>query len=421
MEDRLNWFHKSRFGIYIHYGLYSLLERGEWSMYSERIAPREYARLADRFQPRTGCADHWADTVARAGAKYAVLTTRHHDGFCLFESKYSNFSAVNSAAKRDLVAEYVSALRRAGLKVGFYYSLLDWRFPGYFSPEKFPESKAALVEQVHCQVRELMSNYGTIDLLEYDGGWDAEAKSERSAWVSFWRSDDLNAMVRSLQPQIIINNRSGTEEDIDTPEQIVKASASGRCWESCMTIGDSVGWGYVRHNPNFKTVPQLLQNLCAAAQGEGNLLLNIGPEPDGRVRTEERERLLAIGTWLQANGESIHSSQRCELIGSSVVGEVDLNLQGGWTRRNNIGYWQIYRWPGSVATQILVGTPVRKVSLLASGEEFPFEHNLKTGKLKIYALPVNPPSPYTNVLRVEFSDCPKRLPEPDLTAWLELK
>ena len=263
-----------------------------------------------------------------------------------------------------------------------------------------------------------MSNYGSIDLLEYDGGWDAKAKTARESWIAFWRSRELNAMVRSLQPQIIINNRSGSEEDIDTPEQMVKASATGRCWESCMTIGDSVGWGYVRHNPNFKTVPQLLQNLRTAAQGEGNLLLNIGPEPDGRIRPEEQQRLLAIGAWLKENGESIRSSQRCELIGSSVVGEVDLNLQGGWTRKDNVGYWQIFRWPGTVATQILVDTPVRKVSLLTSGEEFPFEQNPDTGKLKIFNLPVNPPSPYVNVLRVEFSECPRRKAEPDLAAWL---
>jgi len=378
-KERLRWFHESRFGIYIHYGLYSLLEHGEWSMYSERIPPKEYARLAERFLPRPGCADQWADTVARAGAKYAVLTARHHEGFCLFDSKFSKFSTTQTAAGRDLVAEYVTAMRRAGLKVGLYYSLLDWRFPGYFEPEKFPESKDALLEQVHGQVRELMSNYGTIDLLEYDGGWDAKAKTGRDSWVAFWRSRELNAMVRSLQPQIIINNRSGTDEDIDTPEQKVKASTSGRCWETCMTIGDSVGWGYLRHNPNFKTVPQLLQNLCIAAQGEGNLLLNVGPEPDGRIRPEEQQRLLAIGAWLKENGESIRSSQRCELIGSSVVGEVDLNLQGGWTRRDNVGYWQIFRWPGSVATQVLVDTPVRKVTLLATGEEFPFKQNPDTG------------------------------------------
>ena len=417
-NKRLRWFHESRFGIYIHYGLYSLLERGEWSMYSERIPPKEYAVLAERFLPQPNCADQWADTIARAGAKYAVLTTRHHDGFCLFDSKFSKFSTTQTAAGRDLVAEYVTALRRAGLKVGLYYSLLDWRFPGYFEPKKFPESKDALLEQVHGQVRELMSNYGTIDLLEYDGGWDAKAKTDRESWVAFWRSRELNAMVRSLQPQIIINNRSGADEDIDTPEQMVKASASGRCWETCMTIGDSTGWGYVRHNPNLKTVPQLLQNLCIAAQGEGNLLLNVGPEPDGRIRPEEQQRLLAIGAWLKDNGESIRSSQRCELIGSSVVGEVNLNIQGGWTRRDNIGYWQIFRWPGSVATQILVDTPVRKVTLLANGEEFPFKQDPDTGKLTIFNLPINPPSPYVNVLRVEFSECPRRKAEPDLAAWL---
>ncbi|MFA6929736.1 MAG: alpha-L-fucosidase [Lentisphaeria bacterium] len=419
-QERLRWFQQSRFGIYIHYGLYSLLERGEWSMYSERIPPQEYARLAKHFLPRRDCAEHWADCIARSGAKYAVLTTRHHDGFCLFDSKCSDFTSVHCAAKRDIVAEYVTALRKAGLKVGLYYSLLDWRFPGYFAPDRFPESRQALLHQVHEQVRELMSNYGPIDLLEYDGGWDAKAKSDKESKIAFWRSRELNAMVRSLQPQIIINNRSGADEDIDTPEQMVKASDSGRCWESCMTMGDSCGWGYIRHNPNYKTTPQLLQHLCTAAQGEGNFLLNIGPEPDGRIRCEEQERLQAIAAWLRDNEESIRGSQRCELIGSSVVGEVDLNLQGGWTRKENIAYWQLFRWPGPVATQILVDTPVSKVSLLASGEEYPFEYDKKNGKLQIYNLPVNPPSPHVNVLKVEFNACPKRKVESDLTAWLNL-
>ncbi len=242
--------------------------------------------------------------------------------------------------------------------------------------------------------------------------------TERSENAEFWRSKELNAMVRKLQPQIIINNRSGTDEDLDTPEQQVIASGEGRGWESCMTIADSVGWGFVRNNPNFKTIPQLLQYLCIAAQGEGNLLLNIGPEADARIRSEERYGLLAMGNWLQKNEESIRNSQRCELIGSSAVGEVNLNLQGGWTRKGNIGYWQIFRWPGTEATQILLDTPVKSVCHLETSEEYPFEYDSKSGKLRIYNLPQNPPSAYVNVLKVEFESVPKRKAEPDLASWL---
>ena len=150
--ERLKWFNEARLGIYVHYGLYSLLERGEWTMYSERITPADYAPLADQFNPRR---------IARqAGAKYIVLTTRHHEGFSLFDSKYSDFTSARHGCKRDIVREYVDAARAEGLKVGLYYSLLDWRYPGYFEPEKYPENCEALVEYVHNQVRELMTNYG---------------------------------------------------------------------------------------------------------------------------------------------------------------------------------------------------------------------------------------------------------------------
>ena len=417
-KDRMKWFHEARFGIYIHYGLYALTGRGEWTMYSERISPAEYAKLADDFKPAKGCTDEWCQLAAEAGAKYVVLTTRHHEGFSLFDSKYSNFTAAKHGCKRDIVAEYAESARKYGLKVGLYYSLLDWRFPGYFEPQKFPESKEAMVERIHNQVRELMTNYGEIAVLEYDGGWMADLSGTKEERIDFWRARELNAMVRELQPQIIINNRSGLEEDIDTPEQVVKASASGRAWESCMCIGDSCGWGYTRFNPNWKSPEQLLQYLLAAAQGEGNYLLNIGPQPDGRIRGEEHERLTAMGNWLKRNGEAIYNSKRCPLIGASAPGEVDLNLQGGWTRKGNTAYWCIVRWPGRVATAINVGTAPVKVTLLDGGAEFPFDYDAQSGKLRICDLPALPPDPLCNVLKIEFAAPIERKAEPSLAQWL---
>ena len=413
------WFNEARFGMFVHFGLYSLLEHGEWVMYEERIPATEYAKLADRFNPSKFDADELAAQAVQAGAKYMVFTIRHHDGFCLYNSNFSDFTSVKTAAKRDFVAEYVVAARKAGLKVGLYYSLLDWRFPGYFEPEKYPESSHAMVEQAHSQVRELMTNYGKIDILFYDGGWTATADTNKERMAAFWQAKELNAMVRELQPEIIINDRSGTPEDIDTPEQQVTASQNGRGWESCMTIGDFVSWGYIRHNPNYKTVPQLLQYLINAAQGEGNFLLNAGLTPEGQICSEESERLNAIGQWLRCNGEAIYNSQRCELIGHAATGQVDINLHGPWTRKDNIGYWHLFRWPGREAVQILVDTPVCKVSLLATGQKFPFEYNAISGKLRISSLPLTPPDSAVNVLKVEFESEPKRKLESNLATWLK--
>ena len=416
-EERMKWFREARFGIYVHFGLYSILGRGEWTMYSERIPAAEYAKLADQFNPAPGCAKEWVETAKAAGAKYMVLTTRHHEGFCLFDSQYSDFTSVKHGCKRDIVREYVEAARAAGMKVGLYYSLLDWRFPGYFEPEKFPENKEALLKQIHGQVRELMTNYGKIDILEYDGGWDAKLKLDKPGWAEFWKAAELNAMVRELQPTIIINDRSGKKEDIETPEQVVRAGKE-LMTESCMCIGDSCAWGYTRFNPNWKTSEQLLQHLIQAAQLEGNYLLNIGPDPQGHIRNEEIERVQQVGIWLQKNGEAVYDSQRCALIGSSQPGLVDLNLQGPWTRKGNIGYWCIFRWPGNTATAVMVGTPVKRVTLLTTGEEFEFQWNEKTGRLKIFGLPELPPDPLATVLKVEFESVPERKKEEDLSSWI---
>ncbi len=416
-EERMKWFHQARFGIYVHFGLYSIPGRGEWTMYSERIPAKEYAKLADRFQPEPGCAAEWAAAAVRAGAKYMVLTTRHHEGFCLFDSGFSDFTSAKLGPHRDIVREYVEAARAAGLHVGLYYSLLDWRFPGYFEPEKYPESAAALVRQAHDQVRELMTGYGKIELLEYDGGWDSRLAGKRPDWAKFWRAEELNSMVRSLQPGIIINDRSGRDEDIETPEQEVRPGRH-RATESCMCIGDSCAWGYTRFNPNWKSAEQLLQYLIQAAQGGGNYLLNIGPDPRGRIRGEEIERLSALGRWLSVNGEAVYGAGQCELIGSSMPNTVDLNLQGPWTAKGPTAYWCIFRWPGQTATAIRIASKVRRVSLLSTGKEYPFDWNPETGKLTVTGLPAFPPDDLCSVLKVEFDSVPKRKTESDLSAWL---
>ncbi len=415
-KRRVHWFQQARFGMFIHWGLYSLLGRGEWVMLLERMRPEEYAKLAQRFRPKKFDADMWAQLAVEAGMKYMVLTTRHHDGFCLFDSQVSDFTSVKCAAERDFVAEYVRACRRAGLKVGLYYSLLDWRFEGYWQHRRYKASAEAMVQQAHDQMRELMSNYGRIDYLFYDGAWVPGMKSphgaagiiESSDVVGFWRSKKLNAMVRRLQPNIIINNRAGVREDLDTPEQQVTASRSGRAWESNMTIGDAGGWGYVRHNPNMKNVAQLLQHLITAAAGEGNFLLNVGPRPDGSIQREETQRLQAIGEWLQKQGEALYGSQRCELEGGLV---------GIWTRRGKTGYLHMFRYPGTEAVVPLVATKAKSARLLATGKKLSLRQEYN-GRLVIGDLPPRPPLPYVNTVKIDFTDVPRAIQRADNAAWL---
>ncbi|HIE43432.1 MAG TPA: alpha-L-fucosidase [Candidatus Omnitrophica bacterium] len=406
-DEKMKWFNEARFGMFVHWGLYSILGRGEWVMYQERIPKEEYAKLADEFNPSRFDAEEWVSLAEKAGMKYMVLTTRHHDGFCLFDSKVSNFTSVKTRAKRDFVAEYVKACRKRGMRIGFYYSLLDWRFPGYFDREKYPESFNNMVEQAHGQVRELMTNYGKIDYLFYDGEWIPMVEHNRtlieqgeSLYIAdLWRSRELNAMVRELQPEIIINNRSGLLEDVDTPEQHIIPSKEGRCWETCMTIGDSYGWGYIKHNPNLKSTTQLIQHLVTVASGGGNYLLNVGPKPDGTYQEEFIQRLTEIGEWMEVNGEAIYGSQRFpEGFGTSIIGTV--------TAKDNMVYFHIFRWPGEEAVMVGVKNKILSATILETKEKVRVRQN-GSGRVFIGGLPQVPPNKHDTVIALELDGRPE--------------
>jgi alpha-L-fucosidase len=413
--QRLRWFHEARFGLFIHYGLYALPGRGEWLMFRERIPPAEYAKLADRFTAERFDADAWARLAVDAGCRYVALTARHHDGFCLYDSAVSDFKSTRCPAQRDFVAEYVEAARRHGLKVGIYYSLMDWRFPGYFDPHRYPESAEAMVQQAHDQVRELMTGYGRVDVLWYDGEWISHGRVKDIDAAAFWRAEELNAMVRRLQPHILINNRSGTREDLDTPEQVVRASEPGRGWESCMTMSSGPGWGYIRHNPGIKSATQLIQHLCAAAAGEGNFLLNVGPCPDGSIDAPQTQRLITIGRWLEKHGEAIYGSQRCDLPQDNEPGA----HHGRCTRRGNTAYLLVFRWPGSELLLPLVQTTPRRARIVGSDQSVQLQHDRANGRLALTGLPADPPDPHVTVIAVEFDGEPARMPETDHAAWLD--
>jgi len=393
VPERLKWWTESRFGMFIHWGLYAIHARGEWVMYCERIPKAKYARLAEKFRPNKFNADDWVALAQETGMRYMVLTTRHHDGFCLWNSQVSDFTSVKTAAKRDFVAEYVDACRRAGMHIGFYYSLLDWRWPAYWEgPEKNPEGWMSLREYVHAQVRELMSQYGKIDILWYDGGWPHSAEA--------WQSERLNAMVRNLQPDIIINNRSGKPEDYETPEQHIQAS--DRPWESCMTI-DDLWWGYHRGDPNLKSPTQLVRNLVRCVAGNGNFLLNVGPKADGVIPAVQARRLRTVGKWLQRNGKSIYGA------GSAPFGQMHL---GHVTAKGNTVYVHVTYWPGKEMCVAGIKSRVLRAYMLDTEKDLPFKQ--ERDRLFVRGLPLRSPDPIDTVVTLELEGTPEAMPS---TFW----
>ena len=385
MADHLRWWQEARFGMFIHWGVYSIPARGEWVMYQEHIPHEEYASLAQRFSPKKFDPDAWVQLAKDAGMRYMVLTSRHHDGYSLFDSQVSDFTAPKTAAGRDLIREYVEACHRGGMRLGFYFSLLDWRYPAYFrGPKGDPKGWRELVDYVHAQVRELCSQYGKIDILWYDGGWPYTAED--------WRSADLNAMVRKLQPGIIINNRSQLPEDLDTPEQHVRPSEPGRPWEACMTLNDS--WGYNEADDNWKSAKQVLMHLVRCASGGGNLLLNVGPKPDGTIPSESTRILERVGSWLERNGGAVYGTLRSPYSTSTGLSTI----------KGTTLYLHVFRWPGKELHVARVLNRVRSIHLLTSGKQIEFEQN--EDRLKLTGLPGRAPDDLDTVIVVELDGEP---------------
>jgi alpha-L-fucosidase len=399
-----SWFNDARFGIFIHWGPYAVHGRCVWASYRERMALSEYEGYARRFTASEYRPDEWVDMAWNAGARYMVLCTRQHPGYALFDSRVSEFTAAKGTPGRDLVAEYVEACRRKGMRIGFYYSLLDWRYPAYFNgPEKDPQGWSELRAYVHAQVLELMSNYGKIDVLWYDGRWPYTAED--------WRSSELNAEVRRLQPDILINNRSGLAEDFGTPEQQIPGKPDlGAMWESCMTMNEH--WGYSPGDLNWKTPRQLIHMLVKCACLGGNLLLDVGPKPDGTFPEEAVERLEIIGQWMAKNGESIYGA------GWTPLNERDhgvthihnlLGLTGAAGMKGRTLYLHIYCWQGSELPVGNLKTPVLSARLLATGEKVDFHQ--KDDRLILQNLPEKAPDPYDTVIALELDGQPERYPD----------
>jgi alpha-L-fucosidase len=376
-ERRMRWWHEARFGMFIHFGLYSVLGRHEWAMEEEGIPVAEYQQLAKQFNPAPHAARAWAKLAKTAGMKYMVMTTKHHEGFCLFDTKLTDYCAPKQAAGRDLVAEYIEAAKSEGMRFGFYYSLMDWHHPDGARCRNDEAARRRFVDYIHGQVRELCSNYGKVDVLWYDVNWPLSPEG--------WESEKMNRMVRQLQPDILINNRAGIPEDFTTPEQEIRASSGP--WESCMTMNDS--WGFQRADDNWKSPKTIVRNLITCARDQGNYLLNIGPRPDGSIPQPSIEILTAVGKWMDSYSDLIHQAERCQVKRSEFA---------NFTRRGNTLFIHAYFWPGET---LAIGGLQQKVvaaKMYAGGQPVKFEQ--EQFRVRFLGLPAAAPDPIATVLAV---------------------
>ncbi len=333
------WFRHDRFGMFIHFGLYALPARHEWIKTNEFISEEKYNVYFENFHPDLFDANEWARQAKEAGMKYAVLTTKHHEGFCLFDSQYTDYKSTNTPFGRDLVREYVDAFRAAGLKIGFYYSLIDWHHPSFPIDKLHPRRRDAnaaeldkgrdmrvYAEYMRNQVRELLTNYGKIDILWFDFSYPtAGANEDVQPWMQYggckgkeqWESEKLIALARELQPGIIIDNRADIEQDLWTPEQVqptrwLTHEKTGELvtWEACQTFSGS--WGYYRDEMTWKSPKMLVDMLINTVSLGGNLLMNVGPTARGYFDKRAQNALAAYGEWMKYNSDSIYGCTMAE-------------------------------------------------------------------------------------------------------------
>lgn len=332
-----DWFVHDRFGMFIHFGLYSMPARHEWIKSREKISEEKYELYFKHFNPDLLDAAEWARQAKAAGMKYAVLTTKHHEGFCLFDTKYTDYNVMNTPYGKDIVKEYVEAFRAEGLKIGFYYSLLDWHHPDYTLDhchprrddegwEKYDEGRDMhrYAKYMRDQVTELLTNYGKIDILWFDFSWEGDPEFERThpgirggKGKDDWEAEELVALARKLQPGIMIDNRTGLEQDIYTPEQYqmqewVKHPQTGELvnWEACQTFSGS--WGYFRDEMSWKTPDMLINMLVRTVSLGGNLLMNVGPTARGYFDSRAENALKVYADWMRVNGRSIYGCTMAE-------------------------------------------------------------------------------------------------------------
>ena len=350
----LDWFLRDRFGLFIHWGLYSLPARHEWVRNREKISNEKYQKYFDHFDPDLYDPRAWAQEARSAGMKYAVITTKHHEGFCLWDSALTNYKAPCTPAGRDLLTPWVQAFREQDLKIGFYHSLIDWHHPDFpidglhpmrddvaFRESQKDRDVSRYAAYLHGQTRELLTQFGKVDIIWFDysyphldWGWS------RGKGRGDWQSEKLLTMVRELQPGIIVNDRLDLGVgDVKTPEQYqprawMESNGKRVVWEACQTLNGS--WGYDRDNLDWKPVDMLVKMLVDSVSKGGNLLLNVGPTARGEFDPRAIETLRGIGQWMRQHGRAIYGCSASEFTPPPDC---------RFTQNGNRLYLHIFSWP----------------------------------------------------------------------------
>ncbi len=424
-DRRMAWWREARFGMFIHWGLYAVpagewrgeTNHAEWILTTAQIPVREYEKFALQFNPVKFNARQWVRAAKEAGMKYIVVTSKHHDGFCLFDSKLTDYDVVDATPfKRDILKELSDECHRQGLKMCWYYSIMDWHHQDYLPRRRWENRPAEgadygrYVEYMKGQLKELVSNYGEIGVLWFDGEWE-------NTW-DFEKGRDLYRYVRSLQPRIVINNRVGkgragmagtydprtSAGDFGTPEQEIPATGLGYDWETCMTMNNN--WGYNKHDQNWKSAEDLIRKLVDIAGKGGNFLLNVGPTAEGLFPQPCVERLQAVGRWMKVNGESIYGTSASLFEG--------LEWGRSTTKKKKI-FLHVFSWPedGKLSLPGLV-SKVKSARFLAK-PSIKLDVNYKPGSAVI-SLPKEALDPMASVIVLEFKAEPEVVRAPQISA-----
>jgi alpha-L-fucosidase len=395
-----SWFVQDRFGMFIHWGLYAAAARHEWVKHREEIGDADYQKYFDHFNPDLYDPKIWARTAREAGMKYFVITSKHHEGFCLWDSKYTDYKAPNTPYGSDLLRPMVEAFRAEGLKVGFYYSLIDWHHPEFpvdgihpqrNHPEALEWNKTRDVRKYAAymreQVRELLTGFGKVDIIWFDFSYpNNEHRGMKGKGHADWQSEELLKMVRELQPGIIVDNRLDLPEenaDIHTPEQFqprewVKVDGKPVVWEACQTFSGS--WGYYRDETSWKTPSQLIQMLINTVSTGGNLLMNVGPTARGTFDDRAIRALKVYGDWMRLHARSVYGCTQSEF-----AAPVDCRF----TQNGDRLYLHIYAWPFELLHLDGMAGRVAYAQLLNDASEVKFREGAD-GTLTL-RLPVRPP------------------------------